>query len=211
MGCVYILRDGIRNVFKIGRTKGPLKGKIKQPNDHSCTLAEFARIETKDHIACEAFLHQRLRSRRVIHEDGSECFEVGTSELKDAICEAEDFVAEFLKTKAEAEELSTIEEDSTSNSVKPSSSDLEFYSKLLKVRDAQDRLKIRREFYESKLKISIGRASSLRGLATWKGHWYQHFDLRSFRDADNDLYKNLFQMFGSESYKRTFCIKRIEK
>jgi hypothetical protein len=211
MGWVYVLRNGTEDLFRIGKTTGPLDRAIeKLSHENSFPFTEFARIETEDQIACEAFL-QRLRSKRVVKDAETEFFEVGPSELRQALSEAEEFVAEFVKAKKEAEELSAIEEDSSRQAVKPSSCDLAFYHKLLRVREAQDRLKIRRQFYESKLKISIGHASSLQGLATWNGHWYQHLDLQSFRDADKGLYARLFQMFGSETYKRTFCIQRLEK
>lgn len=211
MGCVYILKNGHENVFKIGRTKGPLDRTIEQlSRGNPLPLSEYARIETEDHVACETFLHQRLRTKRLVRGGGSEFFEVDPSELNSAIKEAEEFVNEFLKAKKEAEELSGVEEDSTALSVTPSPIDLEFYSKLLQVREAQDRLKIRKQYFESKLKISIGRSPGLQGLATWKGQWSHHFDVPLFRETEKSLYAELYRRFGSEAYKRTFRIQRFD-
>lgn len=204
MGCVYVLRNGTRNEFKIGRTKGS-KQLAHQANSR---LSEFAEIQTEDEIACETFLHQRLRSMRIINSDGTEFFEVSPSELAQALHEAEEFVDEFLKAKQQAEDFSRLEEAPNARLIAPSASDLEIYSKLLKVREAQDRLKVRRQFFESKLKVSIGFFSGIEGLATWKGSWQKHFDLLALRKQDPDLYAGLFDRFGNETYKRTFRVRR---
>jgi hypothetical protein len=210
MGCVYVLRNGSENVFKIGRTRLPLERTIKHlSRGNTLQLIEFARIETDDVVACETFLHQRLRSKRIVKGGGTEFFEISPSELAQALHDAEEFVNEFLKAKQQADELSNIEEDSTSRFMAPSAADLAIYSKLLQVREAQDRLNVQRQFFESKLKISIGTSGGLEGLATWKGRWQQHFDVVAFREAERDLYTRLFSRFGSETYRRTFLIQRF--
>lgn len=211
MACVYVLRHGNEDVFKIGRTKGTIPHTIDQHSrGNPYRLTEFARIETEDDVACETFLHQRLRSKRVVEGGGNEFFRIDPAELTAAIREAEEFVTEFLSAKARADSLSKEEEDSTLPAVKPSVSDLEIYGELLKVRESQDRLKMQREFYESKLKISMGRAFSLEGIATWKGQWRHSFDLQAFRVAEADLYAEMYRRFGTESYKRFLRIQRSE-
>jgi len=58
MAHVYVLRHGNEDVFKIGRTKGPISKTIDQlSRGNPYRLTEFARIETDDDAACEAFLH----------------------------------------------------------------------------------------------------------------------------------------------------------
>jgi len=119
-------------------------------------------------------------------------------------------VTEFLSAKARADSLSKEEEDSALPAVKRSVSDLEIYGELLKVRESQDRLKVQREFFESKLKLSMGRAISLEGIATWKGQWRHSFDVQAFRVAEADLYAEMYRRFGTESYKRFLRIQRSE-
>lgn len=208
MGCVYILRNG-NDLFKIGRTKKPLDQTLEQlARESRSPLIRFAEVQTRDDIACETFLHQRLRSKRIIKEDGAEFYKVNPSELAQALHEAEEFVEEFLNAKQQAEEFSTLEHAPMGQLIAPSSTDIEIYSKLLKVREAQDSLKVRRQFFESKLKVSIGYFSGIEELATWKGHWQKNLDLRALRKEEPDLYDGLFDRFGSETYKRTFRIQR---
>jgi len=210
MGCVYVLRNGNEDVFKIGRTKIPLERVVKSlSRGNPYRLTKFARIDTEDDVACEAFLHQRLRSKRIVLGDGTEFFQVTPSELAQALHDAEEFANEFLSAKRQAEELSNIEEDSNAGLIAPSECDVEVYSRLLQVREAQDRLKVQRQFFESKLKISIGTSTGLEGLATWKGKWGQHFDLPGLRKAEPDIYARLFERFGDETYRRTFRIQRF--
>jgi Meiotically up-regulated gene 113 len=170
MACVYVLRHGEENIFKIGRTKGTVAQTIEQlSRGNPYRLREFARIETEDNVACETFIHQRLRTKRIVQGGGIEFYRVDPGELQNLIRDAEEFVTEFLTAKKQADELSLIEVDVPSGALKPTQSDLEIYLKLLKVREEGDRLKVQRQFLESKLKLSIGRACGLEGLATWKG------------------------------------------
>jgi Meiotically up-regulated gene 113 len=211
MACVYVLRHGNEDVFKIGRTKSTIDRTINQlSRGNPYRLTEFARIETEDEVACETFLHQRLRTKRVVKGGGNEFFQIDPIELNAAIDEAKEFVTEFIAAKAQADELSRIETDAALASLKPSESDLVVYSNLLSVRESQDRLRVQREFLEAKLKLRMGRACSMEGIATWKGQWRQNFDIQAFRAAEADLYAELFRRFGTESYKRFFRIQRFE-
>jgi len=87
---------------------------------------------------------------------------------------------------------------------------MEIYSKLLNVREAQDRLKVQRDFFESKLKLSIGRACSLERLATWRGHWRPHFDVLMFREREPEIYAEMARRFETQSYTRIFRIQRFD-
>ncbi|MFY9854923.1 MAG: GIY-YIG nuclease family protein [Terracidiphilus sp.] len=211
MACVYVLRQDAEDIFKIGRTKGSVTATIEQlSRGNPCRLTELARIETEDDVACETFLHQRLRSRRVVQGGGREFFRISPQELNEAIRDAKEFVSEYLSVKSRAEEMSELETDAQFSPVKPTREDLDIYTKLLNVRESQDRLKVQRDFFESKLKLSIGRACSLEGVATWKGQWNHRFDVSAFREAEVDLYAELYRRFGADSYSRRFLIQRFE-
>jgi hypothetical protein len=131
-------------------------------------------------------------------------------ELRAVIAEAREFVTEFLAAKAQADELSKEETDPGSLVVKPSKADLDIYSKLLEAREAEDRLKVEREFLESKLKLSIGRASSLEKIATWKGKWTSRFEISVFRETEPDLYAELARRFETRSYGRVFLLQKFK-
>jgi hypothetical protein len=211
MACVYVLRHGSEDLFKVGRTKGTIAKTIDQlSRGNPYRLTEFARIETEEEIACETHLHHALRSKRVVDGGGTEFFRIDPGELREAIRNAEEYVTEFLSVKRQAEKLSLVE-DLAVESVKPTPVEMELYSQLLKVREDQDRLKAQRNYFESKLKLSMGVSSALEGIATWKGEWKHTLDVPTFRAAEPGLYEELYRRFGSESYRRKFLLQRLSK
>ena len=210
MGCVYVLRHGNENLFKIGRTQGSVQRVIEQlSRGNPYRLTEFDRIETEDAAACEAHLHQALRSKRVVRGGGTEFFEVEPLELKAVLRKAEEYVTEFLAVIKQAEALNGTEMDSSAPPVKPTPREVSIYSRLLTIREEQDRLSVQRKYCESKLKLTIGTSCALEGIATWKGSWRQQFDVPAFRAADPQLFAELYRTYGSEAYKRTFLLQRL--
>ncbi len=104
--------------------------------------------------------------------------------------------------------LEKIEPDPGLPAVEPSSQDLATYSRLLRVRDAQDHLKVQRELCESKLKLSMGNATAIKGIATWKGSWRNSLNIEALRGAEPALFENLIQRFEKKSYTRYFKLHR---
>ena len=209
MAYLYVLMYEAEHVFTLKRSKGPIDATIEQlSRENRCRLTEFASVATEDDAACEAFLHHQLRSKRVVRGEGTEFFQINPAELDLAISQAREFVAEFLVAKKKAEELARTEADACFPAVQPSSADLVIYWRLLRVRAAQDHLAIQRDYFESKLKLSIGHALALDGVATWKGQRRRSFDVAAFRAGEPQVYAAMDRRFGTESYSRTFRIQR---
>lgn len=202
MACVYILRSGDENLFKIGRTTGDLDARIKQlstGNPHP--LTPFDVIETEHDALCETYLHHNLRSKRSLRSDAREFFSVEPAELESAIREGREFLAEFVPKQEEAHNLAR--EHSDGRVVTPDQGHWQTYHRLVKVREAQDALELERRRLETDLKLAIGTASELDGLATWKTHMSPRFDEAEFRAAEPALYA----AFLREKPIRTFRLR----
>jgi hypothetical protein len=182
MAYVYVLRSGNEDLFKIGRTRD-LDSRLENlatGNPHR--LSVFAVIETDDAAFCEAYLHRKLRSKRVARE----FFATTTIELEAAIREARAFLVEFVATRQETERLA--QEESNGRLLTPGPVEWSIYRDLLETREKEDRYKYRRELLENKLKLAIGGADGLEGLATWKTESRELFDQASFKRDQPDVF-----------------------
>ena len=112
MADVYILRSGNENLFKSGRTDGDVEARIRQlatGNPHK--LTKFDVVDTEHDSLCETYLHRMLRSRRSLAGGAREFFEITPEKLKSIICEAREFLAEFIANQMEADRLAEEETD----------------------------------------------------------------------------------------------------
>ena len=195
MPYVYVLRSGSGNVFKIGRTRGDVDARIKKlSTGNPQPLTRFDVIETDHESLCENFLHNRLRTRR----QGGEFFALDPGELELVIAEARRFIAEFVPKQTEAARLATEENDE--RILDPDAAHIDTYQQLLQVREALDDLELQREQLETALKLAIGTAAGLDGLASWKTHSTQRFDTDTFKVAEPVLYSQ----YVHDSRVRTF-------
>jgi len=167
MAYVYFFRSGNENLFKIGKTaRDDVEDRIRDlstGNPHPLTV--FDAIETEDEDECEKYLHKILRSKRSRESAAQEFFEVAPDVLKSVIQDAREFLSEFLATKRAAERLA--DEKSEDRMVAPGDEDRTIYRRLLEVREQQDRCEYERKHLENKLKLSIGTAAGLEGIASW--------------------------------------------
>ena len=165
MACVYILKSGSENLFKIGRTDGDVDARIRQlatGNPHRLTT--FDVIETEHDSLCETYLHRILRSRKSLASDAREFFAITPEELTPVICDAREFLAEFVAKQEEADRLS--EEETDGVLLKPGDPEWSIYSSLLAAREEEDTYRYQRQLLENNLKIAIGRSDGLDGIAT---------------------------------------------
>jgi hypothetical protein len=65
--------------------------------------------------------------------------------------------------------------------LEPGTSEREKYLRLLEVRQAEDGLAIERERLEGELKLAIGSAAGLDGIATWKSHLKRELDIEALK------------------------------
>jgi len=204
MGYVYIRRSGHENLFKIGKPADVEDriGSLSTGNPHR--LTEFDVIQTDDEGEWEQYLHKRLRSRRFRESTAQEFFEVTPEELKSVIQEAREFLPEFLKAKREVDRLK--HEKSEDRMVAPGPEEQSMYMRLLEVREEQDRCEYERRHLENKLKLAIGTAAGLEGIASWKAIEESRFDQAAFKAARPDL----FREYLKTSHKRKFDLRNSE-
>jgi hypothetical protein len=195
MAYVYILDSGSDGVFKIGRTRGDVAARVKAlSTGNPRPLTVFDVIETDHDSLCESYLHNRLRTKR----RGGEFFELEAPELRAAIDDARQFIADFVPKQHEVERLAAGE--SEDRAVEPGLAELEAYRELLKVREDLDDLRLRQAELETALKLAIGTASELNGLVSWKTHAVQRLDVEALRTAEPQVYER----FVRDSRVRTF-------
>jgi len=198
MPCVYVLRHGDDNLFKVGRA-ADLEQRMKHlatGNPHPLTL--YAQIETEHASDCETYLHHRLQSKRSTRSDATEFFEVDCAQLDALIADARSHNNEFLPKKEAVERLA--EEQSDERMLEPSESELQKYQQLLDLREQRDTLDFQCQDLEADLKLTIGTAAGIEGIATWKTHAIKRFDHEAF-GLD---YPELHDQFMKESLARTF-------
>jgi hypothetical protein len=202
MAYVYILRNGDEDVFKIGRTKSDLEKTIKQlSRGNPKPLTIYDSIVTDEEIAGETYLHRKLRSQKIVESGGREFFRISTTELGAAIQDAREYLADFIQTKRVADELCASDDDGST--VTPTEQDLDIYRSLCMVREEEDSIGAQRQFYESKLKMRINRASALGKIATWKVQTSLRLDQTVLQREMPDV----FQAFQRPTRSRVFRLK----
>ena len=73
MACVYILRNGTDNIFKIGRTID-IETRLRQLRTGNPKLTVFQLIETDHDVFCESYLHKRLSTKQTSGGSSQEIF-----------------------------------------------------------------------------------------------------------------------------------------
>ncbi len=87
--------------------------------------------------------------------------------------------------------------------LQPGDDEWEMHRRLLQVREAEHGLVIERTRFENELKLVIGTAAGLDGIATWKSHSVKKFDEASFKRTEPDLY----EAFVREARTRKFLLR----
>lgn len=188
MAFVYVLRSGDENLFKIGRTDGDVDARIRQlATGNPCKLTKFDVIETEHDSLCETYLHRILRSRKSLASEAREFFAITPEELGSVICEAREFLAEFVAKQKEADRLSAEEPDGVL--LKPGDPEWSIYNNLLAAREEEDNYHYQRLLLENKLKIAIGRSDGLDGIATWRTQAVERLDQAALKSAQPDIFK----------------------
>jgi hypothetical protein len=191
---VYVLREGVSNVFKVGRTKGEVDGVVKRlRTGNSQPLNIFAVIETNKESACEAYFHRRLVSRRVVQGGGWEFFEMESEQdMRRTIEEFEDSARELEDIRHEVAQFRGLQ--CNDDLVDSTPEDRALLAKLLSIKEEQAYLQLEQERLESKLKLRIGAAAGIRGVATWKSE--PRFDEQSFKERDPEAYYQVLERYA---------------
>ena len=191
MGFVYAIRHGCEDMFKFGKTTNleqrPKGLQIGNPEP----LTVFASIETDDYGDGESFIHRRLASKRRI----GEFFAVTADEASEAMQACRVFLEHELprlkEERAKVRELGALE---NGPEMLPSSEDLvSKYRELLKVRADKARIEIEEERLELAIKLAIGNAKGIDGVATWETRDSSRFDVQRFKAEHPDQYASYME------------------
>lgn len=199
MGYVYILQSGNEHLFKIGMTRGDVDDRVKglsTGNPH--LLSEYASIATEHPSKVESFLQGLLRSKRSRRSDATEFYAVSSGELDVAIEQAREYAEHDLAREAEVDRLAS--ERCDDRLITPQDEDWKTYEGLLLARETHDAAALARNRLEWKLKLRIGTAYGLDGLATWRTIPQKRFDEKAFASQHPELYSS----FKKATYPRRF-------
>jgi Meiotically up-regulated gene 113 len=199
VGHLYIRRSGDTNLFKFGVTNDvPRRGReLATGNPDKLTL--FDTIESENHTQCETFLKERFSLNRSRRSEATEFFEVDDlSELVEAIEETRRYDRDVF---ARVSEVKVLEQAESDERVLPVTADVgETFQRLLEARHAEARAKRERQRYEIQLKLTMGTAGDLGGLATWKSELWHRLDGPALKAEEPRIYAR----FEVEKRRRPF-------
>jgi Meiotically up-regulated gene 113 len=207
MGYAYAFRRGHEDEFKFGQTINLEQRRKTLQTGCPKPLALFDYVETDDYRDGEKFILRRLAHKRLT----GEFFAVTAEEA----CEAMEACRAYLKNELsrwreedhEVDELNTIE---SGPEILPSSEDvLEKYRQLLRLRAEKnlrkieiDRLEVEELRLETAIKLAIGRAKGIEGVATWEtGDSRRAFKSETLKAVNPELYKMYLTKFDQTRFK----------
>jgi hypothetical protein len=202
MAYVYFLRSGEADLFKIGRTDKDVDARTRQlATGNPYRLTKFDVIETQHDSLCETYLHKVLRSKRCLATDAREFFAITAGELRLIISDARAFLEEFVAKQKEADRLA--EEQSDGVLLKPGDAEWSLYRHLLAAREEEDAFNYQRQLLENTLKLAVGRADGLEGIATWRTQWVERLDQTVLKAAEPDIYRKYAKTTRIRAFRLT--------
>ncbi len=203
MAFVYIFRSGNEDIFKIGHTRNQPIKRLKQlstGNPYPFSVFDTIEAEAKQHTFCETFLHKKLRSKKFIAGDGCEFYAVSRTEIEAAIRDARKFfLEEFLPKQKEVARLA--KQKSDGRIMIPGDIEKGIHRRLLEIREEQDRLELERTTLENDLKLALGSASELQGVATWKTISREDFNRAKFKIEQPKMYRTYLRLLQFRSFR----------
>lgn len=192
MACVYLLRDSITNLIKIGRATNLEKrlADLKTANPRLEVAHIFDGINA---VKIEGYLHRRFG----IHQQDGEYFDVPIKEVIDygnSVINDTAILADPQLNQLELVE-STGPIDTATNT------DWDLINKLTQIDSEISQLTIKREILLSKLRLRIGTSSGIENLATWKLQKTSRFNQTLFKQENNELFKSYLKTSMSRVLK----------
>jgi len=185
---LYILRSGSEDRFKIGRTRDDVDSRTRQlATGNPRRLMIFDVIETEYDSLYETYLKRTLRSRRCLDAHAQEWFALTPEDMRSAISDAREFLADFVATQEGAARLA--EEEPDGGLLTPSDAEWSIYSNLLAAREDEDTSSYLRQLLENRLKLAIGKADGLDGIATWRVQAVERLDQAALKTAEPDIFR----------------------
>jgi predicted phage-related endonuclease len=202
MRCVYIFRHGNENKFKIGRTKKSAKVRLRELQTGNPDLTNHDVIETEHDTAVEKYIHRRLATKKIINGSSSdEFYAVSVAELQPIIAEANDYNREYLPMIEQAKDVGTEDDGSIKE---PGNAALAMHQELREIEEEMARLDSRVEYLVAVIKMDMGTASELRGIATWRAVTSDRFNSAAFKAEHPDIYEK----YLLTSISRVFRLKK---
>ncbi|HZL65964.1 MAG TPA: GIY-YIG nuclease family protein [Candidatus Limnocylindrales bacterium] len=183
MGCVYFMKRANEDVFRISSTDD-LEERTRSHSTTDPWLTLYKAIDTEEYKDCETFLHRYFEGRRV----RGEYFRFAPEEFEDVIAAAGSFLSQFVPMEKAAKQLGG--QQNEPRVVNPSDREREIYRELREVREQEFRLMMRRELLENELKVVIGTAAGLLGIASWKSHKQRTFDHAKFKVENPSMFRD---------------------
>ncbi|WP_067665957.1 GIY-YIG nuclease family protein [Nocardia miyunensis] len=173
VGYIYAFRLGALEKFKIGQTTmTPEKRRSSLQTSCDQPLKLFDAIETDEHKALELHIKDVWGHRRST-EGGTEIYHLTETEAAQLFSDCRTWVTEDLPKQRRTEELEAIEPDPTE--LPSDEQTRELRSQWIKLHDEEirakqefDRAVAARARVETELKLTIGTAAGIEGVATWE-------------------------------------------
>jgi hypothetical protein len=191
---VYVLRSSEPGVFKVGKADSP-EDRLAGLQTGNPGLCLHLSAETEYAHQAETYLKRILRSKNVARE----FYQLSDDELAEAWQRMLGYITEDVPAQKEASQLAAAQSDGTT--LPPSEEQKRWYKQLREARVRQDLAGIDRTRLENRLKSSMGTASVLDGIATWKSREVSRFDEAEFAEQYPDVY---------ERYCRTIQVQELD-
>lgn len=207
MGNVYAFRHGREDEFKFGRTTNLVQRRKTLQTGCPKPLTLFDCIETDDYKEGEAFILRRLAHKRLVGEFCAVTADEASEAMEACRAYLENELPRWREEDHKVAELSAIE---SSPEMLPSSEDLmEKYRQLLHLRAEKklrkieiDRLEAEQVRLETAIKLAIGRAKGIEGVATWEtGDSRRAFDGEVLKAVNPELYEMYLTKFDQARFR----------
>jgi hypothetical protein len=196
MPCVYLLRDPVTNLIKIGRATN-FETRLANLRTANPRLEEAHRIDTPQAVALEGQLHKRFG----IHRQEGEYFDVSIETVKDYARVTLDRISIFTNPRlGELQALTT-----TTPKQSATSEDWDLINKLTEIDSKLAELELEKEILRAKLQLRVDTSIGIENLASWKIRATMRFNQRLF-EADH---ADLFEKYKQKSVTRTLKYHRF--
>lgn len=193
MAYIYAFRLGDNDLFKIGQTTlTPAKRRSSLQTAHDVALTLFDSIETDEQKAAEKYIKDTWAHRRST-TGGKEVFRLTETEAAQLFAQCREWLAEVLPKQRRTAELEALAPEATvlasdDTTVELREQWLKAREEEVRLRQALDRAAAEREKVEIELKLAIGTASGINGVATWEAVTRRRINPSLVEDREPDLF-----------------------
>jgi hypothetical protein len=207
MGYVYAFRHGREDEFKFGQTANLERRRRTLQTGCPKQLTVFDFIETEDAKDGERFILRRLASKRLIGEFCGVTVDQAAEAMNACRIFLEHELPRYREEDGKIADLSAVE---SGLEMLPSSEDvLEKYRQLLHLRAEKrlrqieiDRMAADEKRLETVIKLAIGTAKGIEGVATWEtGESRRAFNAEALKEAHRDLYDSYLTKFDQTRFR----------